>query len=273
MPISYKQWMVAVKACGSLFLWSTELKEFNGAFKIYDLSKRDGPKEDAYEKFLKWRDCKNSKCVKEREKLGKDILKQLESTVYIKMVKKGTLKYIQQPAAIKNGIYTGFRGDNRGTDEIAIEGFDIRGGAKTNLSRCGGIAGWFEQKIFTKYGESADFARYCIAEKDMSRPTVATSLDEGCGGYSSGTIYKFKFDNLKEYTMSMSALTLDGAMPWKLPLKMYLEKHTDNIKNSKIVGINLNVETYEVVFLNKIEPENIVEYYDKVNKKWVKMPS
>lgn len=276
MTITYQQWTKDVKACGNKFLWSKELQNFDSKFSTYSKSKSDGAKDIAYEHFKIWYQSKNQKCTKERKALTEDYCKKLEETVKIKIAKVGTLTYVPQPQAIINGVYTGFRGlegksDYSKPENIAKTGLDIRDQAKTSFSG-GGISGWFKNKIFKKYKESADFARYCIAEKDMSRPTIATSLDEGCGGYKGKYIYKFQIPDLREIKMTMKFLSLPEPMTWKLPLKIYIDKGAAKVNNSKIVGINLNVRTHEVVFLTKIDPKYIVEYYDTSEKKWYPMP-
>ena len=115
MPITYKQWEEIKKLCGNRFLWSNELREFDSKFKNYCDSKSDGAKDIAYQKFNKWYQSKSMKCKKEQEKL-KAHCQEIEKTVKITIVKKGILKYIHQPVAIKGGVYTGYRGLEGKTD-------------------------------------------------------------------------------------------------------------------------------------------------------------
>ena len=273
MPVTFKEWEQYAKACGNFFTWSQELKDFKSAFQNYDSAKTDGKKEKAYECFKKWHESQKPKCKNEQQKL-KAHCQEIEKTVKIAMVKKGTLKYTPQPAAIKSGSYTGFRGlsDKKGVydrpSNIAKVGFALWPQAAANSSM---IGNWFTTKVFKKYKDGASFMRYCVAEKDMSRPTIATAMDEGCGGYTGNFTYKFVIPGVKEVVMSKKVLGIAEEVPWELPLKMYISQDASDVKSAKTVAINLNINTHEVVFLKNIDPKYIVEYRASGNN-WKDMP-
>lgn len=189
----------------------------------------------------------------------------------------------EPPAFDTHGTFVTYRGDTRDPKEIGGSkepkeikgvGFQLWPAAQQTLTNSKGIQGWLANWAFAMYHDtegasgSRAFADYCRASKDRGRPTISTSLDDGCGGYDSGYIYLINIDGLREYPLTEEVMGCK--VPWKPPpLRLYLDQNT--IAKSTTVGINLCLSSWEVVFLTNIDA-SCVKKFKRRGEQFKNMP-
>lgn len=270
MDEEYKAWDSKLKTLGGFrFLASQEFKKLNTALENYNKNKTIINKKAIEKAMDVW--SKSVKYAHESQKMGTDIVDNIKDALgnaKVKIIQTGKLP---QPKAIHNGACIVYRGDEREPDDIGESGFDLWPAAKATLKQSGGIANWFCDQVYTTHKNSGDFADYVRQAKNRSRPTISTSLDENCGGYDSGYIYKVKLPGCKQLEMSKAVMGKRAPIPWATPLQLYLD--TGNIGTANIIGVNLNLGTFEVAFLKKIDPKYIIQYREPKQQQWHDMPN
>jgi hypothetical protein len=151
-----------------------------------------------------------------------------------------------------------FRGDTREPGVIKRDGFELWGEAIANVSKAKGIGNYLREAC-RKYRNGRTLADWVRAMKDQGRPTVSTSKNEGCGGYSSGYIYKMQYDDLQEFEFDERILPPGAPLNWNSDgLKLYMD--ASNVQHAKTIVIDLKLGTEEWAFFTKVAPARIVEY-------------
>ncbi len=277
--LKYTDWTAELKAKGGMawkFKIDQVVRDLNEDFKVFLAGPTVQKKENVTDSLEKWGNTIHtySQILFQQTLEGRNnIIYTLSVTPIIPPLA------LLQPQAIDSEtyLYTGYRGDTRLPVEIAKEGFKLWPSAAQVLLIAGGLGPYFRDTVMDKYAVPADFMRYCVAEKDRLRPTLATSLDEDCGGYSSGIVYKIEIGDMQRIDMSANIMGMTpqqyGWSGASNQLPMYINRGQQNISQCDSVGINLNVGTHEVVFMKDIAPQYIVEYFDKVTGKFVDMPT
>jgi hypothetical protein len=175
------------------------------------------------------------------------------------LAKAGPRKHKPHRPPIRNGTYTGYRGVEDSLDILRGRGgFGRWPAGERTLEASGGVVGWL-QKITAEKKNTASFIEYCVRAKDRSRPTISTTINDSCGGYDGGYIYKFDLPNVVQ--VPMPDILLGAGWEDSFRFMMYLEAGK-TVEKSSIVGINLDVETTEVVFLTPIPIKHITQYRD-----------
>ena len=188
-----------------------------------------------------------------------ELIADLEFTLDTSDVVKPIVVRVPEPAAITLGVLTTYRGDERAADVIKVSGFDLWPAAQATIEN--GLPRYFKEFVFDKYRDggassgSRAFADYARASKDRARPTISTAFSDDCGGYDSGSIYKIQVPGLTEYLMTEAVMGCP--VPWKEPLRLYMDKPT--LAEATIVAVNLGLTTWEVVFMTKIDPARVVQ--------------
>ncbi|WP_338848096.1 hypothetical protein V8J88_04640 [Massilia sp. W12] len=179
-------------------------------------------------------------------------------------------------------MHTFYRGDTRSPATLAASGFGMRGEAISAVEKAGNIYTFMLHNWFNKMN-GVDLQRHIINAKDAGRPTISTALDEGCGGYDSGNIYKIEFDEnvVKPYVFTADVMQSQehfNNMVKKANAGFGRDKtftlYMDNPKMdlATIIGIDLRVNTGEVAFVTPIPAENITRFKAKGSTVWADMP-
>jgi hypothetical protein len=163
-----------------------------------------------------------------------------------------------------------FRGDERDQTVIKRDGFAIHGEAAAIVKRMGGLLKYliatFHPPSAPKGVNSNDVQRWIVTGRARDRPTVSTSLDQGCGGYDTSFIYRIEFANLYDLplTPGSPAFTMLGLTQYSAHDRV-LRLLVDNmiLTNSRIVAVDLGIGTREVSFLTDIPAANVTQYKPK----------
>jgi len=258
---------VAVRTCKKQVVFGQRepaCTTFRKECEKYESSYVEQTRLAAYRAFQEW--SKTVKCS--RDPSFRPFQVNLEKTLSVLPPKvAGPRVRKPHPPAIHNGVYTGYRGeDDPWAGIIEERGHDLWPDGKAALTRHGGIEGWLKH-ITGEKKNCASFIEYCVGSRDHSRPTISTTINNSCGGYDGGYIYKFELDNVDQ--MLMPQQWLGKGWNDNFQFVIYYERGK-SLRDSSIIGINLDVATTEVVFLTKIKPENIVECYDRRNNKMIR---
>ncbi len=152
-----------------------------------------------------------------------------------------------------------YRGDERSPEIIKRDGFDLWNDAKGEVQRLGGIAGYINQRVIQMFRKALDIERWAVTEKNRSRPTISTSLNEGCGGYDGAYIYQIEYMDLASADIAKSP----KGVSWLLS--------GQTLQASKHIALDLEIATKEVVFFTHIPPAQITHYKGKNDKSFKPM--
>jgi hypothetical protein len=146
-----------------------------------------------------------------------------------------------------------FRGDTRTPEVIKRDGFDLWPEAKAVVAK-EGIVRWLSDHVWEnrKFTRGCDISDWVRVAKDHARPTISASWNQGCGGYDSDYVYKFRFDGLEKHAAPHGS-------HWKgAPLWVYRDGLTLDLATT--IALDLGLATQEVVFFTKVPPANITSY-------------
>ncbi|HEY1649628.1 MAG TPA: hypothetical protein VGF96_16720 [Terracidiphilus sp.] len=152
-----------------------------------------------------------------------------------------------------------YRGDSREPGVIKQVGFERWGESIANVSKVGGLANYIAGKC-KELKNGKTFADFVRVSKNQGRPTISTSLNQGCGGYDSGPIYKIEVGGLQEYELNEKIMPPSfHGMTWSSDgLKVYM--NGNSLSTSHTVVIDLRLGTEEWAFFTNVGSQRITEY-------------
>jgi hypothetical protein len=152
-----------------------------------------------------------------------------------------------------------YRGDSREPGEIKRFGFELWGEAIAKVTKEGGIANYIAN-MCRKCVNGKTVADFVRGSKNTARPTVSTSLDEGCGGYTTGYIFKIEVSGLQEYDLDERIMPESAkGMKWSSDgLKVFMNGTT--LQTSRLIVIDLKLATKEWAFFTKVPSDRITAY-------------
>jgi hypothetical protein len=170
------------------------------------------------------------------------------------------------PAAAAGGRSLSlYRGDEREPGEIKRDGFDLWGESQAIAQRLGGIANYIGEKC-KEFGDGASFADFVREAKNRARPTVSTSLNDGCGGYDGAYIYKVEVSGLQEYELTDTILPKKfKGIKWSSDGRTVFMNGT-TLETSTMIIFDTKLATQEHAFFTKVQPDRVTGYQPKGTK-------
>ena len=172
------------------------------------------------------------------------------------------------PAAMVSAAATGgrslslYRGDEREPGDIKRDGFDLWGESQAIAQRMGGIANYIGEKC-KEFGDGASFADFVREAKNRARPTVSSSLNDGCGGYDGAYIYKIEVSGLQEYELTETILPKKfKGIKWKSDGRSVFMNGT-TLETSTMIIFDTKLATQEHAFFTKVQPDRVTGYQPK----------
>jgi hypothetical protein len=156
-----------------------------------------------------------------------------------------------------------YRGDSREPGEIKRVGFERWGESIANVSKAGGLANYIGEKC-KELKNGKTFADFVRVSKNQGRPTISTSLNQGCGGYDSGPIYKIQMSGLQEFDLDQRIMPASFAdIDWRSDgLKAYMTGPTLLASQgaAHAIVIDLRLGTEEWAFFTNVPSAKITDY-------------